>query len=453
MNHQNNPNLLQSKKHSFNGNEPILLNDPEIIWLVESGTVSLFAVTLKEGVTEGNRRYLFSCESGEALFGTAASLTSIDYQILAIPLGQVTLLKLDRESLRQLTSDRDFDLAALVNKWLAKFDSNLFDYRVPKIHIQATAEENYSLTKGQNLQPISDTTTIWIRVKEGIVRLLGIKELIITEHVEIFPLPQDLWIEASNDTQLATEITSSATDADALLTGISIFHQHFLFCHRLSQKQKQDKELQRLAALDSLNQQVTAEALKELVSPLTSKTDNLSLGNTPLLRAAGAVGRALGAKIRPPARSDVQREDPLKAIARASRLRLRQVLLRDDWWKQDCGPLIGYIYSETDKQPVALLPINNSSYELYNATNNTRVPIDRKLAQTVEPVAYMFYRSFADKALSAIDIFKFAFRGREKDIAIIIFASIAVTLLGMLIPQATAITIDNAIPDSDRFTL
>ncbi|MEM7594322.1 MAG: NHLP bacteriocin export ABC transporter permease/ATPase subunit, partial [Cyanobacteria bacterium P01_A01_bin.83] len=47
----------------------------------------------------------------------------------------------------------------------------------------------------------------------------------------------------------------------------------------------------------------------------------------------------------------------------------------------------------------------------------------------------------------------FAFRGREKDIAIIIFASIAVTLLGMLIPQATAITIDNAIPDSDRFTL
>lgn len=453
MNNQINPHLLHKQKYNFNGNEPVLLNAPEIIWLIESGTISLFAVTLKEGITEGNRRYLFSCESGEALFGTIASPTSTDYQILAIPMGKVTLLKLDREWVRQSMTNQDFNLAALVDKWLTKFDTNLFNFSVPNIQIKATGKENYSLTKGENLQPIPNTI-IWIRVREGIARSLGIKELIITEQIEIFPLPHDLWIEASSDTQLATEITSSVTNANALLKGISIFHQHFLFCHRLIQKQEQNNELQRLAALDSLNQQVTAEALNELASPLTSPTDSLLIGDTPLLKASGAVGRALDAKICPPTQSENrQREDPLEAIARASRLRLRQVLLRDDWWQQDCGPLIGYVYSETNKQPVALLPKNANSYELYDATNNTRVLVDRELARTVEPVAYMFYRSFADKALSVMDVLKFAFKGREKDIGIIVFASISVTLLGMLIPQATAITIDNAIPDSDRFTL
>ncbi len=449
-----NSHQLQQKIQVFNSSEPLVLNDPQVIWLIESGSVSLFAVTINQGVTEGNRRYLFSCESGEALFGTIASQTSIDYQILAIPNGKVTLLKIERECFGQIASNQYSNFADLVEKWLKKFNTSLFNSIVPNIHLYATEEASFSLTKGQTLQADSQTI-IWLQVRDGVLRLLGIKELIITEQIDLFPLPNDLWIEASSDTQLTTEITNSLTNVDAVLKGISLFHQHFLFCHRLIQKQEQNDELQRLASLDGLNQQVTAEALSELASPLASKTEDFLTGDTPLLRAAGAVGRVLGTKISPPAQSeDHQRlEEPLEAIARASRLRIRQVLLRDNWWQQDCGPLIAYIRSESGTKPVALLPKNSSSYELYDATDNTRILVNGDRALTVEPMAYMFYRSFADKALSVFDVFLFAFKGRQKDIAIVMLASIAATLLGMLIPQATAIIIDSAIPDSDRFSL
>jgi ATP-binding cassette subfamily C protein len=62
----------------------------------------------------------------------------------------------------------------------------------------------------------------------------------------------------------------------------------------------------------------------------------------------------------------------------------------------------------------------------------------------------MFYRSLPDKVLNASDLFRFALKNRGRDILIVFLTGIAATLLGMLTPHATAILIDNAIPDSDR---
>lgn len=449
-----NQDQLPGQLYTFNGNEPILLNDPQTVWLIQSGSLSLFAVTIKDGVVAGNRRYLFSCESEEALFGTMASSRSIDYQILAIPTGKATLRQLDRQYWRELIANQDSSLAILVDKWLKHFDTTFFNYAIPNIQVKAHGKERFSLSKGQTLQPLSDNV-LWLQVQHGVVRLLGIKELIITEQITTLPIPPEFWLEASNDTQLTTEITSSLTDVDTLLEGISLFHRHFLFCHQLQAKREQQQELKRLNSLDNLNQQVTAEALGTLASPLISKQADLFMEGTPLLVAAGAVGRALGMKISPPAQSEGKQrlEAPLSAIARASRLRTRQVLLRDNWWQQDCGPLIAYTQLEGKQQPLALLPKGSSSYEIYDPVTKTRQTVNADNAKIVEPVAHMFYRSFADKALSVIDIVKFALRGRGKDILIIVFTSMAATLLGMLIPQATAIMIDHSIPDSDRFSL
>jgi len=44
----------------FRGNQPMLLNQPETMWVIQSGSMALFAVTLKDNVIEGTRRYLFT---------------------------------------------------------------------------------------------------------------------------------------------------------------------------------------------------------------------------------------------------------------------------------------------------------------------------------------------------------------------------------------------------------
>jgi ATP-binding cassette subfamily C protein len=62
----------------------------------------------------------------------------------------------------------------------------------------------------------------------------------------------------------------------------------------------------------------------------------------------------------------------------------------------------------------------------------------------------MFYRSLPDKALNSLQLAQFALKGRGRELLVILLTGIAVALLGMLTPQATAILIDHAIPDSDR---
>src|SRR5690242_20613134 len=98
---------LQGKFYRINGNQPILLDDPRDVWVVQFGSVALFAVTVNKGVVEGTRRYLFSAGSGEALFGTASSSSNQYRQILAVPIGETELLKVDQESFRELVANAD----------------------------------------------------------------------------------------------------------------------------------------------------------------------------------------------------------------------------------------------------------------------------------------------------------------------------------------------------------
>ncbi|MDZ8106208.1 MAG: NHLP bacteriocin export ABC transporter permease/ATPase subunit [Nostoc sp. DedQUE12a] len=442
------------KVYSFKGNEPILLNDPHTVWIVSSGSVALFAVRLENGVVIGTRRYLFSSDSGEALFGTASNYGSTESQILAIPMGKAELLKLETECFQELVANAEINFVALVEGWLHKFDTTLSSAVVPPIQVRASGKERFSLIAGQTLQP-APNTVLWMQVQEGVLYWLGIKELTLTLQTGMVPLTHAMWIEADGAAQVATKATSSLQNANALLSGLSVVNQQFLFWNQLRQQQERTEELQRLEARENLNQQVTAEALGELASPLMAAKADFFQEGIPLLVAAGAVGKAIGMKISAPGKSeDLERlENPLEAIARSSRLRLRQVLLRDNWWQQDCGPLVAYLQQDEKAHPVALLPISANRYELYNPIAQTRIPVDAEIAARVVPIAYMFYRSFPDKALSVFDVVKFALAGRSKDLLIILIAGVVVSLLGMLTPQATAILIDNAIPDSDRNSL
>ena len=439
----------------FKSNESILLNDPQTVWLVQSGSVDVFSVTLQDGEIESHRHYLFSCEPGSALFGTASSHTSVDRQILAVAQETVELAKIDAEYFAELAASSEVDTAELTKRWLNRFNSRVFDTAAPTIQVEAAEAGYFSLTKGQNWQPAPDTL-LWVEVKEGVVFLLGQKELVITAEIKSFPVTHSFWLESHNTVQFNAKTTGSIKDAECILSGLSIFHGQFLFFLQHWTQEKRAIERERLNKREQLDRQVTAEALAELTSPIMPhQTTDVLIGEDPLLAAAGAVGKALGMEINPPSQSeDLQHLDnPLLAIARASRLRMRQVLLRDNWWQQDCGPLVGYLQQDEESLPVALLQASNGSYEIYNSTAQNRIVVNANVAREIEPMAYMFYRSFADKALNILDIVKFALTGRVKDLLIIVFSSIVVTLLGMLTPQATAILIDSAIPASDRASI
>jgi ATP-binding cassette subfamily C protein len=134
-------------------------------------------------------------------------------------------------------------------------------------------------------------------------------------------------------------------------------------------------------------------------------------------------------------------------------------LLRDRWWQKDSGSMLAY--TRMDKHPVALL-LKNGQYELFDpiragmvdqmspSMKPPKVKVDAAIAATLDPVAYVFYQPLPNGVLKAIDLLKFALKGRRQDVISILLTGVATTLLGMLIPQATALLIDTAIPTGDQ---
>ncbi len=440
---------LQGQLYRVKGNQPILLDDPQTVWVLQSGAVALFAVTVKNGVIEGARRYLCSTEPGDALFGTAPSSRNQHRRLLAVPIGETELLKVDRECFRKLVANADDRVVGLVEGWLGQLGAVLSHVVTPAIQVRAEGQARFSLNNGQTLQP-EPGAIVWVQLQQGNVRWMGFQELTFNSATGTFPLSDAMWLEADGAVQLATETTTALRNPETLLGGLSQLHTQLLHCIDLLEQQERTEELQRLQEQERLNRQVTAEALGELASTLGSQEATFFLEGTPLLVATGAVGRSLGVTIRLPARSEDPKrvKEPLEAIVRASRLRMRRVLLRDNWWEKDCGPMVAY--TQEENRPVALLPFGATRYEMFDPADRTRTPVDADTASTLAPVAYMFYRPLPDKVLKAVDLIRFALKGRAQDLLVIVLTGIAATLLGMLTPQATAILIDNAIPDSDR---
>ena len=455
-------------KNSFRlkGNEPQLLDDPYTVWVLQSGTLALFAVTLEEGIPTGARHYLLTVGSSDsdkresALFGIAPSLGEKQWGILAVAVEETMLQVIHKEDFVELFADANAEAVALVEGWVHQigcaFSDALVRAAVPvKLSLAAAASEEcspqqyFSVTEGQTFVPGKDTIS-WVKLQQGQARLMGFEELTLSPESDILPLSASMWLEPVETVELATVNTPSILDPNRLLQGLAHLHKLCLCLVDLLVQQEAIAEQQRFQDKERLNRQVTATALEELASVLYPKEAEFLPEGTDLLIAAGAVGRALGITVRPPAKSEnLDRvKNPLEAIARASRFRMRRVLLSADWWQKDCGPLLAYMGEEN--RPVALLSVNGQ-YEIF-APGSGRTKVDVSSADLAS-VAYMFYRPLPNKELSAWDLIKFALSGRTRDLIVILLTGVTASLLGMMTPIATGFLMDTAIPDANRGVL
>lgn len=457
---QINFSVPQAQKYLFKGNEPLLLDDPQTFWLVKSGALALFAITVKNGIPEGRRRYLFTVSSNQAIFST--SLINNERQLIAVSMEETELLKVSAEDFSRLIANGDCSMVDLLEGWIRQLGSALSDITTPTIPVKLEGINYFSLASGEIFQPSTGTVS-WVRIQQGYAVWMGFEQLPLSGASVIMPLSANMWLQAADMVELATFNTLDIRDAQNIFQGLTQLITYFLDCIDLLDASELTLELRRFEEKERLNYQVVDETLFELSSILQQKktiesthsvysNDADQAPEQVLLSAAGAVARASGITIRPPAKSENLRrvQDPLEAIARASRIRMRRITLIDKWWKKDSNPILAYTIK--DDRPVALLP-NNNNYEIFDPIERTRTPINARTAPKLAPTGWVFYSPLPDKKLKILDLLGFALRGHYKELFVILLSGVATTILGMLTPGATAILIDNAIPDANRLLL
>ena len=161
--------------------------------------------------------------------------------------------------------------------------------------------------------------------------------------------------------------------------------------------------------------------------------------------AAYCFQRATGVK--PTPQSLKEQDITFERFAAMNNARLRAIDLEKRWWVKDRGPMVAF--QKVTNQPVVLKPGFFSGYRLHERGRLSR-KVGRSLASTLKKEAYIVAPPLPNKELRVRDIILIGLVLCSMDMGTLAFATLAASLLGLVVPLATGFLIDTFIPGAMR---
>ena len=435
------------------GNSPLPLDSGREAWLVEEGTVEVFAVPA--GVP-GPRIHLCTIPAGGMLCGVEPEGAGLG--LLAVGHGGTRLRRLPAAALRDLGLDpaRAANLAARLDAWLAALPGEIPRAAAPKVFAELRPGGEVQLDEaGRAARTLEGVA--WVRHTSGASSLLGDERLALTDG-DLVPVPEGLWLVSAGEVRLSALGTADLLWGEDLWRGLARFHRLVLDLVTFQSERTEQQERERLGRkvdLDRTSLQGAYARLASVLRPVSRRAPALDETPDPLLAACRLVGQAQGLELRarPDWETGPKQGDRLAQICNASRIRSRRVILRDDWWRRDNGPLVAFRFLDAEqkvRRPVALLPTSPRSYEMVDPVERTRTPVEASLAETLAGDAHMFYPPLPERPVTRGDLLRMAVEGQRDDLLTIFFMGFGGGLLGLLVPILTGQVFGNLIPSADR---
>ena len=442
--------LVEAKR-----SQPILLDQPELAWVVYSGSVDIFSVQVQDGQPCGPRKHLWRVGAGSGLFGLDPVKSEVG--LLVVGNSNTQLIKVPVVRLQELmarTLEKDAILA-LVEGWVTGLSKALITAMPPKQHqiLQPTAALSGSSTVALAAGAFagSNRQVLWVQSSAGELAFCHLPAHPFAEANLYLPLCKHTWIQASQDTDLVVLDTAQWLAEDQEWHGLRAFQDLVSEYLCVNQQDTERIESQRRQQKITSSRSAMTGALRSMASilepgqRLPAPADG-ELG--ALLAACRMVGEAQGIAIRAPNLAQVERQkrDLLGAIARASGVRTRPVYLTPGWWATDHGPLLGYLREKN--RPVVLLPAK-TGYILVNPVDQQPTPVTAQVADGVNELGIMFYRSFPEQPIKIGELVRFGLRGLHLELGFMLLMAAAASAMALFVPVATGWLFGQVIPNTD----
>lgn len=389
------------------------LEGPQVLWLVVSGAVDLFAVDAGQ---QGHWHHLGRLEPGALLLGPVAGP---QHTLVARPLRDCVV---HRIGLRELYEP------ANTQTW--SYD----EYGNPQYVPPTTSPLEYALALGvgrslsilfqapmadERATAPTDDDVFWMQVPPGSVQYGSL-----------------YGAEAAADLLMDPGVWQSMVDQQyRLLTTLDRWIEQLERTHET-----------RTAAGIKAGEAVRAQADRTLLASIGKSKQRATAADADASYAAcklvaGAAGITLADNAQGGTESD--RLDPVERIALASRVRIRSVRLDGGWWRDNVGPLVGH--RALSGAPVALL-WRRSGYVAVHPATGRETPIEKDNAEEFEPRAVMFYRPLPDRKLSPLGLVRFSMRGTGGDVTNLLLSGLVTVAIGALVPIATGKVLGEFVP-------
>lgn len=442
-------------RQRIGGNETVRLDGHDSVWVVVRGGADVFAVLPGESEHDGQRRFLFRVDAGDLVLGLTCADSTTEVGVVVVPTAEGELARLADDALRTLEGTSAVEAAAdAVDRWVTHV-TNSSDAELPPrgaVHVQA--DRRARVDAGGAI--VAPDGVVWVPA-EGLA-VQGEAAFENCGPSDLVPVTSTLWLEVDEAKELDPKSTRQGLRDGDVFSGLRMFHDRLL--RRLEKREAVwiEEERERLAYADAAEEAVLDRSLRHLDSVLAGNLLQVSrasgtLRGLPLMAAFETVaraGRVEFVEARDP-RVIASHRDPVAALARAARVGIRRVELVDAWWTEDGGPLLGFL--EEGKRPVALLPSSPHSYVVFDPTDGSSRAVDETVASEIARSAYVLYRSFPAAVVRATDLLRLGMAGNGMDLFTAIAAGFCAGLLALVVPMATAIVLDDVIPNAERSQL
>lgn len=148
-------------------------------------------------------------------------------------------------------------------------------------------------------------------------------------------------------------------------------------------------------------------------------------------------------------RANCGRKFTVKDMARVSGFICRDILLEENWFKQDAGPIL--VYHNESRKPLVCVPKKPGVYLLWNPETDRFVRVNKEVASEIDPRAMVFYRPFPREEITMKKLIHFAKQDIQwRDVINILIFALLGTLVGLLTPYLNEKLFDLFIPLGDK---
>lgn len=436
---------------------PFILNDTDKFWMVLSGEVNVFYTKIdKNGSYLIPLKHFYTLKKGEILFSLLNENKTENTRLIAFS-SEAKLLSIDKSKLLEMDH---FFLKNMINQWISKTTSVVCNSSSPRVY---EALDDYKITQlEKNTIAFPASGINWVQVLNGEVNIYSESTNISYDKFPDFltPVSNKLWIRSlSNDTEVKVLSTREVLqDEIYFLLSLNKLEEHFYKeLNKIIEayRSEESKHFLEKKMIEEAGIKNTLQKIRSIVAGNDDRTHTEALHpitkKNVLFSTCQLIGEQAGFKMDEPKHIQSYENsvtNQLYAIAKSSKIRIRKIILRGTWWKEENGHLLAF--TKKDKKPIALLQKTSNSYIIKDLSTGVESLVNNEIAETLEPIGYMFFSGFDGKMTSIKKVVNFAIKGVKKDAKALVLAALVGSLIGLLVPVLSGKIYDDVIPAADR---
>ncbi len=145
-------------------------------------------------------------------------------------------------------------------------------------------------------------------------------------------------------------------------------------------------------------------------------------------------------------------EEQLDYVLRPKGIMRRNVVLKENWYKDSYAPLL--VYTKEDNRPIALIPHKFMGYDAVDTASGRKIKVNKKITEQFKDEAICFYKPMPMKELGIKDLLIYMKECLSMgDVTVFLVMTLIVTLVGMISPLLTKTLTGNVLESKNLYFL